>query len=480
MIRAVAAGPSIPSSTSAADGRRGRDGTSSARCATSIAPRPATPCRRREGWDGVIARLEAGGIDVLVTWEASRVNADLTQYAELRRLCEQTGTRWAYSGTVYDLAERSDRFRTGLDALVAEDEAGRISERVRRGIAAAAANGRPHGRLLYGYRRLYDESTGTLVGQEPDGVQSEIVAEVVRRFLAGESIRAIAVDLTNRGVPGPGRATDGGPSAWQRSQLHRMLSNPAYAGLRVHQGEVVGDADWPVIIAPDDWSRVQGRLADPERRASARRTAAGPVNLLTGIARCGVCGAGLVYGQDRGRRQYVCRAAGFHVARDMNYLDAYVTAIVLERLAGADVSLDDSPTDDVLAARREADELRARLGAAADEYVAGKLSGAMLSRVESQLTAAIARRRRSCQIRRPADDGGRTRRRRCCVGRPHRRAASRGHSRADHVASGPLSASTRVEGLRPNVSRRPLPALSGVANRAILSRPWQEKFAAPP
>ena len=62
--------------------------------------------RRREGWDGVTARLQAGSIDVLVTWEASRAQRDLEQYAELRRLCEQTGTRWAYSGTVYDLAER--------------------------------------------------------------------------------------------------------------------------------------------------------------------------------------------------------------------------------------------------------------------------------------------------------------------------------------------------------------------------------------
>jgi site-specific DNA recombinase len=346
--------------------------------------------RRREGWDGVTARLQAGAIDVLVTWEASRAQRDLEQYAELRRWCEQTGTRWAYSGTVYDLAERSDRFRTGLDALVAEDEAGRISERVRRGVAAAAANGRPHGRLLYGYRRVYDESNGALLGQEPDGIQSVLVSEIMRRFLAGESINGIAADLTNRGVPSPGRSRDGGRSSvWRRSQLHRMLSNPAYAGFRVHQGQVVGKAEWPAIVDADDWRRVQARLADPERRAP-RRTATGPVNLLTGIARCGVCGVGLVGGQDRGRRQYICRAAGFHVARDMNYLDAYVTAIVLERLAQADTSLDDSPGEDVLAARREADEMRARLKAAADQFVAGKLSAATLSRVEAQLTLAIA------------------------------------------------------------------------------------------
>src|SRR3954454_13459257 len=74
----------------------------------------------------------------------------------------------------------------------------------------------------------------------------------------------------------------------------------------------------------------------------------------------------------------------------MNHLDAYVTAIVLERLARTDVDLDDSPTEDVLAARREADELRARLKAAADAYVVGELSAATLSRIEAQLTVAVA------------------------------------------------------------------------------------------
>ena len=66
--------------------------------------------------------VAAGGLDVLVTWEASRAQRDLDAYLELRRLCAASGVRWAYSGTVYDLAHGSDRFRTGLDALVAEDE----------------------------------------------------------------------------------------------------------------------------------------------------------------------------------------------------------------------------------------------------------------------------------------------------------------------------------------------------------------------
>jgi len=115
--------------------------------------------RSREGWAEVHRQLADGGIDLLVTWEASRAQRDLDAYTKLRALCADHGVRWAYSGTVYDLAKREDRFRTGLDALVAEDEADRTRERVMRAMRANAANGRPHGRLPFGYWRIYDPIT---------------------------------------------------------------------------------------------------------------------------------------------------------------------------------------------------------------------------------------------------------------------------------------------------------------------------------
>ena len=102
--------------------------------------------------------VAAGGLDVLVTWEASRAQRDLDAYLELRRLCAASGVRWAYSGTVYDLAHGSDRFRTGLDALVAEDEVEKMRSRVLRALRANANSGRPHGVVGFGFRREYDPS----------------------------------------------------------------------------------------------------------------------------------------------------------------------------------------------------------------------------------------------------------------------------------------------------------------------------------
>lgn len=340
--------------------------------------------RSREGWSEVVRLVETGEIDVLVTWEASRAQRNLTAYNDLRELCERTSTSWAYSGTVYNLGDRSDRFRTGLDALVSEDEADRISERVRRGVRSAAMSGKPTGRKLYGYTRTYDERTGELLGQVPDGVRSEVVVEVARRFLAGESLMALARDLNRRGVP-----TSTGQGKWENLRLSRLLRNPAYNAQRVHRGKVVGPAEWPAILDDETFARLTVKFADPTRRTTRGGTTK---HLLTGIARCGVCGGPLRYASDRGRRLYACRSEGFHVVRGADYLDAYVVATVLERLGRPDAAelLTTDPTDDVLAARAEAEQLRARITDATEQFIAGNLTGATLARIEGELLGRIA------------------------------------------------------------------------------------------
>ncbi|NKS02703.1 hypothetical protein GS528_17345 [Rhodococcus hoagii] len=59
--------------------------------------------------------------------------------------------------------------------------------------------------------------------------------EMVRRFLAGESVWAIAKDLNERGVSTPGSSP-----LWRASIMTQMLKRPTYAGLRTHRGVVTG------------------------------------------------------------------------------------------------------------------------------------------------------------------------------------------------------------------------------------------------
>lgn len=337
---------------------------------------------RRRGWEQARTLLEGGEVDVLVTWEASRAQRDLSAYAELRDLCSRTGTLWSYSGRTHDLTDSHDRFTTGLDALIAEREADETAERVQRAMRANAATGRPHGRRLFGYQRTYDPTTGALTGQIPDKDEAPIVRRVFADYLAGGSLSSIARALNAEGI------TTGTGGRWVASQVKRLLTNPAYVAKRVHRGEVVRDAAWPAIVDEDDFDQAQARIA----ARGTGRGQYGTARLLTKVSRCGLCGGKMFVGHDRNKRKvYQCRTF-HHVSRDERMLDDYVTRVVIEYLEQPEVAgaLAAKPDPEVDVLRARIAEKRAMLDDAVAQFTAGKLTGATLGAIEAQLLAEIS------------------------------------------------------------------------------------------
>jgi len=103
----------------------------------------------------------------------------------------------------------------------------------------------------YGYRIEYDPETGKPVRRVIDPVEGEIVREVAHRLLAGESASSIARDLTDREVRNP----RGG--RWIGGNITQMVQRPAYAGLRVHNGQTLDvPGTWePILTSIGDWLR---------------------------------------------------------------------------------------------------------------------------------------------------------------------------------------------------------------------------------
>lgn len=346
---------------------------------------------KRAGWTAVRDRLRAGDVDVLVTWEASRAQRDLTAYAELRDLCVEHGVLWSYSGRTHDLTNKDDRFRTGLDALLAELEADTTRERVLRAMRANAADGRPHGRRLYGYRRVYDPSSGALVGQEPHPDEAPLVRRVFAEFAAGSGCRAIA-----RGLNDDGHRTAKG-NRWTEARVRQMLRNPGYVGRRAHRGEVVSEGGWPGLVPVDLYERVNARIdaqAEQFSRMSWRP------RLLSGVARCGVCGAKMTVSHFEQRRAYRCTPRSC-VSRDEGRLDRYVTAVLLDRLERVDLEPGDDPM--LTAARARVVVLEARLADAVAEFTAGRLTAGTLARIERDLLPEVKAARR--EVRRALSPG---------------------------------------------------------------------------
>jgi DNA invertase Pin-like site-specific DNA recombinase len=339
----------------------------------------------RPEWDKVKERLAAGDVTVLVTWEASRSHRDLAEFVAVRDLCRANGVKLCYSGRTLDLGDTNDSFYAGFDALMSERESDEKSDRILRSLRANAKNGKPHGRRLYGYRRKYDDSTPPkLIGQELDPHEAAVVREVADRVLHGESSYRVVEDLNARSEP----TQTGKP--WTPKRVRRMCVNPAYAGLRVFQGEVVGDGDWPKILDVETHEALVEMFTNGERKQF--KHAPNVTHLLSGIARCGLCGARMYQAPDRGRGVYVCIPGKHHVVRSQDHLDAYVTTLVLERLRDEDLGSQHVGDRDpeVEAARIEAEQLQARLDDAVAQFTTGDLSGAMLATIEKDLKPKIA------------------------------------------------------------------------------------------
>lgn len=320
--------------------------------------------------------------DVLVLWEGSRAQRDLRDYLKLRDLCAQQGVLYCYSGKVHDLTRTDDRFTTGLDALLAEREADLTRDRVLRAVRANMATGRPYGRTLYGYRRVYDAQTRQFLEQVPHEEHAPVVREAARRVMAGESCRAIALDFNARGIAAPA----GG--AWDLTQIKRLVIRPAYAGQKVHRGQVVGSGDWPALLDEQTYAACVARLSDPRRRTQRDGSVK---HLLSGAGRCGACGGRLRVQKNRSHLAYLC-VPGFCVSMKTTTLENYVTDVILERLSRPDaIDLLSSPASDdqVAQARAERDELTARLESFYEQAAAGQLSSTGLAKMEARLLPQI-------------------------------------------------------------------------------------------
>lgn len=354
--------------------------------------------RHSRGERADYARLKddvaAGKVDVLVAWEASRLQRDLRAYGELADLCRLHGVRWSYNGRLYDLDDPDDEFTTGLDALLASREAGVTRKRVKRALAANAAAGRVHGKVQYGYRRRYDPATKALLGQEPDPITGPIITELFRRVAGGESFHSLAAEMNRRQVP----TARGG--LWNPAQLGALLKQESYLGRRTHHGQVTAEDAWPALTEEATFYKVL------QLRASRTKQVVGDsraVHLLTGVVRCGVCQGRIVHDSRKNKPgekpSYGCHPHK-HVTRSSEAADAVVTALVLGRLSRPDdpLTVDEGDrTGELTAAVEAAANLRARLAGLEDDVVAGKLSGAAFGRIEARLLVEVAEAERKAQ-----------------------------------------------------------------------------------
>lgn len=169
-----------------------------------------------------------------------------------------------------------------------------LSAEVTRGMEEKVSRGEPICFPPFGY---YMEDKKWI----PDEQTAPIVREVFQRFADGEGMRAIAVDIGNRGV----RTRQGNPP--ENRWISYMVNNPAYIGMirkssittrsiskRDYNNEdikVVQGLHEP-IISIELWDQVQERVKQMKKSYPKYAKREQPIGyMLKGLVRCSVCGS---------------------------------------------------------------------------------------------------------------------------------------------------------------------------------------------
>lgn len=363
----------------------------------------ATKSKQRDGYDALVRTIKASGRPVvIIVWAVDRLYRRPKELEALIELVESSpiSILTVVSGA-FDLNTPAGRAFARQMVSFAAFEGEMKADRQRVAYADLAAEGSWHGARRFGYRLNGDGSA------DIDIVEAPIVRALADRFLAGETIYSLTRWVNTVGVK-PIQA-----ERWHANSVRQILAAPRIAGLRAYaprergvtenifrDGGQITRAKWPAIITVAERERIIAILKQPSRRV----TRAGE-NLLSGLATCGRCGAGLVRASGnsggRKRRRYVCKKNFAFPDRGGLSIEADSLEEVISEAAISVLSATQAPPrpetdaaprwEAVAAARRRVEELAKMLGAgelALDEYrPARDAARAQVAEAERKLNA---------------------------------------------------------------------------------------------
>ena len=334
----------------------------------------------------MMARVDAGEFDVIVSRHMDRLLRRLAELENVIERCQASGTTIVTAADGIDTGTDGGRTVARIMASIAQGEVERKSARHRSATMQAAEQGRRiGGRRPFGY-----DDAGMKIRAE----EAALIRQGYVDFLAGESFGEIARRWASAGL----RTPQG--NEWTRYAVREVLLNPRYCALRRHvpTGElaamrkaperfIVGPAAWPAIVDEPTW-RAVARIMSSDGRRRAPVAAKG---LLTGLGVCGVCGETVQRsGASVDAPQYRCRSRQ-HVTRRAEPVDEYVSSVAVARLSAPDAAelwTADAPDAGELMA--EADSLRRRRDDLAELVADGAMTPAQFRTANERVLSRLA------------------------------------------------------------------------------------------
>jgi site-specific DNA recombinase len=295
--------------------------------------------KTRPAYQRMVTDIGVGLRDGVIVYNLDRLTRRPVELEHFAEICEGAGVRQLATVTAdVDLGTDDGMFMARIFAAFAAKESARKSARLRRKARQNAEAGKPGG----GANRPFGYEADKLT---VNPVEAELIRQAMRRVLAGESVRSVTAWMDAEGIP-----TSTG-AEWRTGTLRAVLLAPRIAGLRSHNGEVVGPAQWEGIITLEERQQLLNVFA--AKAATGRR--APRSYLLSGMLRCGKCSGKLFSSARQLERRYVCLSGPDHrgcggITVTAPPVEEWIAAAVLYRL--------DTPQMDATLTGRRADDAR--------------------------------------------------------------------------------------------------------------------------
>ena len=203
---------------------------------------------KRKEFERMLQECEAHNISVILTKSISRFGRDTVDTLEALKRLKVAGTRVIFEDENLDTADAANELIISVLESLSQAENENRSENIRLGMSFRAATGTSgfYKRLVYGYTK--DEQGNIIIDKE----QANIVRDIFRWYINGDSILGIVKKLAENNVPSPS-----GKEKWSKRSVEILLSNEKYTGVvrltdsYTHEHEYLIKEHHPPIITED-------------------------------------------------------------------------------------------------------------------------------------------------------------------------------------------------------------------------------------
>lgn len=241
--------------------------------------------------------VKAGKIDLIIFTKLDRWFRNVSDYYEVQRILDQYGVAWKAIWEEYETETASGRLKVNIMLSVAQDEADRTSERIRKVNEYRWASGDVVQKLPAGYKR---EKKKVVIDEEKRPAVEAFFETFLKTGNVTESVNAAAAlghDVTLVGA-------------------RRMLKNRFYTGS-------VRGISVPAYITQEQYGTIQ-RMREQYTRLPKKNQ----VFLFSGLLICGNCGGRLSAQKNKSTVYYVC---GQYINKSTNCTDLEKRGYVNER-----------------------------------------------------------------------------------------------------------------------------------------------------